>query len=140
MRLVAISNRNVDKAVEAYKQAEVDDVHHVDDGPALDRVVGLHHGQHLGNSQEQVSPLPERHVRGLTVHREVEHKFRVHGLFRLPDLSPVAEQVDDLGTFQLASTYFDTTDLRLAREGISLRRRTGSPPRKEPRESTPCSR
>jgi predicted homoserine dehydrogenase-like protein len=39
MRLVAISNRNVDKAVEAYGQAGVDDVHQVDDGPALDRVI-----------------------------------------------------------------------------------------------------
>lgn len=67
----------------------------------------------------QVTESPER------IHREVEHKFRVHGLFRLPDLGSVAAAVDDLGTVELASTYVDTADVRLAREGISLRRRTG---------------
>lgn len=67
----------------------------------------------------QAAETPER------VHREVEHKFRVHGLYRLPDLDAVAARVDDLGTVELASTYLDTADVRLAREGISLRRRTG---------------
>jgi CHAD domain-containing protein len=62
-----------------------------------------------------------------TSHREVERKFRVHGLYRLPDL--VAEGavvgVEDLGVATLDATYFDTDDLRLAREGITLRRRVG---------------
>ncbi len=59
--------------------------------------------------------------------REVEHKFRVHGLFRIPDLRDVGgvTSLDDLGAVELESTYVDTPDLRLAREGITLRRRTG---------------
>lgn len=57
--------------------------------------------------------------------REIEHKFRVNGLFQLPALSGLVASVHERGTVKLASTYFDTTDLRLAREGISLRRRTG---------------
>lgn len=57
--------------------------------------------------------------------REVEQKFRVHGLFRIPDLSTLAgvATVDDLGVVELESAYYDTRDLRLAREGITLRRR-----------------
>jgi CHAD domain-containing protein len=57
--------------------------------------------------------------------REVEHKFRVHGLFQLPDLSGLGTAVDQRGTVRHESTYFDTPDLRLARERITLRRRTG---------------
>lgn len=57
--------------------------------------------------------------------REVEHKFRVHGLFQLPDLSDIVAAVDEAGTVKLQSTYFDTPDLRMARERITLRRRTG---------------
>lgn len=59
--------------------------------------------------------------------REVERKFRVHGLFRLPDLTGVdgVSSVQDGGTQRLEATYHDTPDLRLAREGITLRRRTG---------------
>lgn len=59
--------------------------------------------------------------------REVEQKFRVHGLFRIPDLATLTgvSAVDDLGVVELESAYYDTPDLRLAREGITLRRRTG---------------
>jgi CHAD domain-containing protein len=57
--------------------------------------------------------------------REIEHKFRVHGLFQLPDLAEVVAVVEQQGTTKLASTYYDTADLRLARESIALRRRTG---------------
>ncbi|MGH8775000.1 MAG: CHAD domain-containing protein [Jiangellaceae bacterium] len=59
--------------------------------------------------------------------REVEHKFRVHGLFRIPDLTSAesVSTVSDDGTAKLESAYYDTNDLRLAREGITLRRRTG---------------
>jgi CHAD domain-containing protein len=61
-------------------------------------------------------------------HREVERKFRVHGLFRLPELSVgTITAVHDQGTDVLEATYHDTDDLRLAREGITLRRRTGGP-------------
>ncbi|WP_166355832.1 CYTH and CHAD domain-containing protein [Phytoactinopolyspora limicola] len=69
---------------------------------------------------------PERVLRPRT-EREVEHKFRVHGLFQVPDLHAVTgvASVEDAGMVRLESTYFDTTDLRLAREGVTLRRRTG---------------
>jgi CHAD domain-containing protein len=58
---------------------------------------------------------------------EVERKFRVHGLYRLPDLvaAGAVAGVEDLGVATLDATYFDTDDLRLAREGITLRRRVG---------------
>ncbi|HEX6326660.1 MAG TPA: CYTH and CHAD domain-containing protein [Jiangellaceae bacterium] len=57
--------------------------------------------------------------------REIEHKFRVHGLFTLPDLAGVVGTVEPLGTVKLSATYYDTADLRLARESIALRRRSG---------------
>ncbi|HEU4544138.1 MAG TPA: CYTH and CHAD domain-containing protein [Jiangellaceae bacterium] len=57
--------------------------------------------------------------------REIEHKFRVNGLFTLPDLGGVVGSVEPRGTAELSSTYYDTADLRLARESIALRRRTG---------------
>ena len=58
---------------------------------------------------------------------ETERKFRVHGLYRLPDLvsAGAVRAADDLGVATLDATYFDTDDLRLAREGITLRRRVG---------------
>lgn len=59
--------------------------------------------------------------------REVETKYRVHGLFRLPDLAgagPVA-RVEERETLSLTAVYYDTADLRLAREGVTLRRREG---------------
>lgn len=60
--------------------------------------------------------------------REIEHKFRVHGLFELPDLSALDSVggTDDLGGEDVDSTYVDTADLRLIREGFALRRRSGS--------------
>ena len=60
--------------------------------------------------------------------REVKQKFRVHGLFHLPDLSalPGVDGIIDQGVVEFESTYFDARDLRLAREGITLRRRTGT--------------
>ena len=57
--------------------------------------------------------------------REIEHKFRIHGLFTLPDLAGVVGTVEPLGTVELSATYYDTADLRLARESIALRRRSG---------------
>ena len=65
--------------------------------------------------------------RPVSVLREVEHKFRVHGLFRVPDLTAgdAVSVVEEQGTISLESAYFDTGDLRLAREGVTLRRRTG---------------
>ncbi len=60
--------------------------------------------------------------------REVEAKFRVHPPFVLPPLD-----AETLGVASVAgptheeqrAVYYDTADLRLAREGVTLRRRTG---------------
>ncbi|MBD0292985.1 MAG: CYTH and CHAD domain-containing protein [Jiangellaceae bacterium] len=59
--------------------------------------------------------------------REVEHKFQVHGLYRLPELvdGELISSVDEQDTVEQETKYYDTPDLRLAREGITLRRRTG---------------
>jgi inorganic triphosphatase YgiF len=54
---------------------------------------------------------------------EVERKYRVHGLFRMPTLEPFA--VEAPVTHRLSATYLDTEDLRLARWGVTLRRREG---------------
>ena len=62
------------------------------------------------------------------VHLEVERKLRVHGLFRLPDLSAADNGVARAKrqvTRQLSAVYHDTDDLRLARWGVTLRRRVG---------------
>jgi inorganic triphosphatase YgiF len=61
--------------------------------------------------------------------REVEHKFRVHGLYRVPDLTSadLVSGIEDHGAIELETTYYDTPDLRLVREGIALRRRAGGP-------------
>jgi inorganic triphosphatase YgiF len=64
-----------------------------------------------------------------TAHREVELKFRVNGAFALPDLAEVAgvSRVETHPTFVMANVYYDTSDLRLFRWGITLRRREGGP-------------
>lgn len=65
---------------------------------------------------------------------EIERKFDAADTFVFPDplvlqdaltkaLGPV--QVRDDGTVQLTATYFDTFDLRLAKDKVTLRRRTG---------------
>jgi CHAD domain-containing protein len=66
--------------------------------------------------------------------REVERKFDAADTFVFPDpralqdalaevIGPV--QVRDDGTVQLTATYYDTFDLRLAKDKVTLRRRTG---------------
>ena len=60
--------------------------------------------------------------------REVELKFRVSPPFRLPELAGERTGVATVGkgeTKELVAVYWDTSDLRLAREGITLRHRTG---------------
>jgi CHAD domain-containing protein len=71
----------------------------------------------------------------VTVHKEVERKYVADDGFELPpltelldarrngDVAPVVE--GDPVRLQLAATYFDTADLRLAAAGLTLRRRTG---------------
>jgi CHAD domain-containing protein len=61
--------------------------------------------------------------------REVELKLAIHGAFSLPDLTDdaaVAEVRQDASQ-DMWATYWDTADLRLARHGVTLRRRTGEP-------------
>ncbi|GAA3390993.1 CYTH and CHAD domain-containing protein [Cryptosporangium minutisporangium] len=60
--------------------------------------------------------------------REEELKFGVHGRFVLPDLTAAlgnGRRVEAQGRQVLTAVYYDTTDLRLARLGITLRHRTG---------------
>lgn len=60
--------------------------------------------------------------------REIEAKFRVHSPFQVPDLTGEAtgvSTVDEPVARELRAVYWDTSDLRLAREGITLRHRSG---------------
>ncbi len=60
-------------------------------------------------------------------HLEIEAKFDVDPSFGLPSLDglPGVCQVDPPTESSLQATYYDTTSLRLARAGITLRRRAG---------------
>jgi CHAD domain-containing protein len=62
--------------------------------------------------------------------REVERKLAVHGLFDLPDLSQIEDvnSVEEGSLQRLRATYYDTADLRLARNGITIRYRSGEDP------------
>ncbi|SSC23688.1 CHAD domain-containing protein with CYTH domain, partial [Klenkia terrae] len=62
-----------------------------------------------------------------TEHTEIERKYDVEETFVLPDLSgvPGVASVGAPVVHELAATYFDTADLRLAKAKITLRRRTG---------------
>jgi CHAD domain-containing protein len=65
----------------------------------------------------------------LTTEVEVELKLAVPGAFSLPDLTldeAVAEVRQD-DPQDLCASYWDTVDLRLARHGVTLRRRSGEP-------------
>lgn len=55
---------------------------------------------------------------------EIERKFTMDPAAAVPDLGEVAE-LGQLRRFELDATYFDTPDLRLARNRLTLRRRTG---------------
>ncbi|HEY0871316.1 MAG TPA: CYTH and CHAD domain-containing protein [Acidothermaceae bacterium] len=60
--------------------------------------------------------------------RETEAKFRVNPTFELPSiLGAVAAvtAVDAPTRISMNAVYYDTQDLRLAREGVTLRRRSG---------------
>lgn len=61
-----------------------------------------------------------------TTVREVESKFAVSGDFVMPNLTlSGARDVVRQSPVTLTATYYDTDDLRLARFGATLRRRTG---------------
>ncbi|MCE9623236.1 MAG: CYTH and CHAD domain-containing protein [Actinomycetia bacterium] len=61
------------------------------------------------------------------VHHEIEQKLDVPARFRMPDFSGVngLASVVTQPTVRHTAYYFDTADLRLARSGITLRRRLG---------------
>ncbi|WP_326662268.1 CYTH and CHAD domain-containing protein [Streptomyces sp. NBC_00385] len=61
------------------------------------------------------------------VKREIERKYEATGDARLPDLTRVAgvAAVDHRGVIELDAVYYDTDDLRLAADSITLRRRAG---------------
>jgi inorganic triphosphatase YgiF len=57
---------------------------------------------------------------------EIEQKYDAGPDFELPDLGTLpGYSVTGPQTFHLAATYFDTDDLRLAANNVTLRRRTG---------------
>lgn len=59
--------------------------------------------------------------------REIELKFAVHPSFDLREINSHAGVVEvrELPPLTLHSTYYDTVDLRLARNGVTLRYRSG---------------
>jgi CHAD domain-containing protein len=62
---------------------------------------------------------------------ELEAKFRVHPPFELPSLIGERTGATTVGAAreqQLRAVYWDTSDLRLAREGVTLRHRSGEGP------------
>ncbi|HQZ36854.1 MAG TPA: CYTH and CHAD domain-containing protein [Ilumatobacteraceae bacterium] len=62
------------------------------------------------------------------VYQEIERKLEVPNRFRLPTLSAVSDGIGKVivqPTLHLRADYYDTADLRLARNRITLRRRTG---------------
>ncbi|MDQ1288146.1 MAG: hypothetical protein QG622_1711 [Actinomycetota bacterium] len=64
---------------------------------------------------------------GALVVTEIERKFDVRAGFRLPDLAGIegVARVSEPREHDLDATYFDTEDLRLATNKVTLRRRTG---------------
>jgi CHAD domain-containing protein len=63
-----------------------------------------------------------------TSSQEIEAKFRVHPPFEVPELAGErtgAASVDPPVAHELRAVYWDSSDLRLAREGITLRHRSG---------------
>jgi inorganic triphosphatase YgiF len=62
-------------------------------------------------------------------HLETEQKYEADDGFMLPSLDdlPGIAQVTDPELYRLDATYFDTPDLALIRNKVTLRRRTGGP-------------
>jgi inorganic triphosphatase YgiF len=62
-------------------------------------------------------------------HLEIERKFEADASFTLPSLDglPGVESVRAPAVYQLDATYFDTADLALHKNRVTLRRRTGGP-------------
>lgn len=58
---------------------------------------------------------------------ETERKYEAPSDASLPDLTSITGVATGPEEFDLEATYFDTDDYRLARAGVTLRRRTGGP-------------
>jgi inorganic triphosphatase YgiF len=58
-------------------------------------------------------------------HLEIEQKYDADAEFEVPDLAGLAERVSSPVRHVLVATYFDTEDLRLTAQKVTLRRRTG---------------
>src|SRR5690349_21303557 len=56
---------------------------------------------------------------------ETERKYEAPSDASLPDLTEITGVATGPEEFDLEATYFDTTDYRLARAGVTLRRRVG---------------
>jgi CHAD domain-containing protein len=67
----------------------------------------------------------------LSTAREQEQKYSVHGLFVMPELAEPSvglASAHPMPAQTLRAVYYDSADLRLARDGITLRYRTGDGP------------
>jgi CHAD domain-containing protein len=62
---------------------------------------------------------------GADRHQETEYKYRVPAGFVLPVVTGDRYPVEGPVSHDLVATYWDTADLRLARDGITLRHRVG---------------
>jgi len=83
------------------------------------RVPGSDHRRLVGSAQPS---------KGVSAVRETELKLALQEGFELPVLEPAATgvaAVRERPPADLRATYFDTADFRLARNGITLRHRTG---------------
>ncbi len=99
----------------------------VEVSPPVD-VVTIDHAE-AGLEPPQVDPEPSSPPVPAAAPNEppvpvAERRLRVHGLFRLPDLSAVAK-VKRTAMRSTLSVYHDTADLRLARWGATLQRIEG---------------
>lgn len=57
--------------------------------------------------------------------RETEIKLSVHASFMVPDFESTPFELVERPPLDLRATYYDTSDLRLARQGATLRHRSG---------------
>jgi len=91
-----------------------------DDGTAVDSLPGI----------VAAAPEPATPRAAPTTELEVERKLRVPALFTMPPIAGPdtgVARVVARPPITLTATYLDTSDLRLARWGVTLRRREGGP-------------
>jgi inorganic triphosphatase YgiF len=63
----------------------------------------------------------------VTTTTEIERKYEISAGFDLPELAalPGVGSVEDTGDLRLDATYYDTADLPMAGQRVTLRRRHG---------------